>query len=530
MNHSKLSEVTYNQESTFVSAVENTTYKPTKRIWLMILVASLSILLALGVHIYILGPMIDKEDQDKNLFFLFKLIFYVANSVYILFLVDIAFDIFSEAVTKSGSKFTEIIVQTKRSQIIASIFFFIIYFFMKTYEDILLKKTIVNALNEDPNSPKITTISGKEAVEALPIVVDFDFKVFLMENFVHITLGVSLVMFLYLIKTIVLEGIDYMMYWCSYFQKLIQTNKDVQTLNLVNSVTQKTITLRSPDWISYVFKVLSPEGTPLNRDTLEYFFSAAETDEILALFDKQNTGSIDEKTFIDTWLSVAYEKKKIKNVVEYKNVLLKKLDYLFSFIFIPIMLFTFMTILGKTEYFTTYGSIVVGFILPLSFIFAGVIGDLFKSIVFVFFVRPFEVGDKIEMMDKIYIVDEIGLLYSTFLNNSLNVTMSNIEIMNKNIVNYRRSEFYEKKYTLKFDIDVYKRVVDDFRKELKNLIDEHSKLLKKKFKLENIVVKEEGKLEVDLIIYADIHSHNLMEGIDEFSIRLDKLVNEIKQK
>ncbi|EOB11191.1 hypothetical protein NBO_1471g0001 [Nosema bombycis CQ1] len=134
------------------------------------------------------------------------------------------------------------------------------------------------------------------------------------------------------------------------------------------------------------------------------------------------------------------------------------------------------------------------------------------------------------MMDKIYIVDEIGLLYSTFLNNSLNVTMSNIEIMNKNIVNYRRSEFYEKKYTLKFDIDVYKRVVDDFKKELKNLIDEHSKLLKKKFKLENIVVKEEGKLEVDLIICADIHSHNLMEGIDEFSIRLDKLVNEIKQK
>ncbi|KAF9764855.1 Mechanosensitive ion channel protein 8 [Nosema granulosis] len=498
-----------------------------KKNMILLGVGLLSALLSVIFHLFVMIPIVDKADQDKNLLFVYKIIFYAMNGTYIYCAVGLVFNYSYDKYGKKGSmSFISLFIESKGRNIKLAMFFMILYFFMSTYEDILFLKNVAIVSGEDATLNSTEPIDPTGNTKKVP----FDFKVFIIENFSHIFLGVSIVMLLLLIKAIIVEGLDYMMYWSHYFQKVIQTNKDIEVLSYVNSITGKKLSLRSDEWVRHVFRKLSPDGAPINILILESFFEPEKAEKIMKIFDQKGTGLVDEDHFVTTWLGITKDKKEIKNVIEYKNILLKKLDYVISVLFIPLMIFTFMSILGKSEHFKSYGSLVIGIILPLSFIFGSMVGDLFKSIIFVFFVRPFEVGDTIEVDNKVYKVDEIGLLFTSFTRQSLNVSISNNELMRKDIVNFRRSEIFEKKYTLELNLDAFKPQINLLRKHLSVLLEKNKKVFKKTFKLEEVKVKNNSTLEINLIVYANLHVHNLSENIDEFSVKLNQLVKTIKDE
>lgn len=90
------------------------------------------------------------------------------------------------------------------------------------------------------------------------------------------------------------------------------------------------------------------------------------------------------------------------------------------------------------------------------YIFADVIKNFLNSIIFVFFVRPFEVKDFILVEGKLYKVKDINILTSTLTSHKLNVVIPNAKMLTIPITNYRTSKAIEKFYEYTFNISDFK--------------------------------------------------------------------------
>ncbi|EQB62360.1 small-conductance mechanosensitive channel protein [Vairimorpha apis BRL 01] len=186
-----------------------------------------------------------------------------------------------------------------------------------------------------------------------------------------------------------------------------------------------------------------------------------------------------------------------------------------------------MSILGNTKHLTAIFTIITGCFFSLSFVFGPVIGDLFKSIIFIFLVKPFEVGDIIEFDGLTYVVEEPGLMYSTLKHDSLMTIVHNNKIMDKNIINYRISEFIEKNYEFRFNIYFYKNNINIIKQSIKKLLRKYSYTFEEKFFLNNIHLLDNNNIIVCIKVKAHLHSVNYEEEIDKFGIELSQLINNI---
>ncbi|GAM17962.1 hypothetical protein SAMD00019534_011370 [Acytostelium subglobosum LB1] len=81
-------------------------------------------------------------------------------------------------------------------------------------------------------------------------------------------------------------------------------------------------------------------------------------------------------------------------------------------------------------------------ILALSFAFGQTLRNIFESLILIFFVRPFEVGDKIAINEEVLFVERIGILFTSFKSTdgkAVYVPNSNMLTARK-IENHQRSE------------------------------------------------------------------------------------------
>ncbi|WUR04789.1 mechanosensitive channel of small conductance (MscS1D) [Vairimorpha necatrix] len=330
------------------------------------------------------------------------------------------------------------------------------------------------------------------------------------------------------IRLVFLEYIRYAINKKKDRKRLAQNNKDMDKIFLVNSVTGKSVIYKSEKWIRTVFRMLSPEGNPLTLETLKYFFSPEDSKSIMELFDLNLNNQISESQFRAVWLNVITTKEDmdmlIYNKADVKSKL-SKLTLFFVIIFTVISSFIFF----YTENYFSFIFTCLGFLLPMHYIFGNVPGDLFKSLVFVFITRPFDVGDLIKFDGKKYQVREIGLMYSTFKYKSLNITIPNVKISGSNIINFRLSNYIEKTYTFKYNIELFKKKRQRIREEIRNIIIKKPYTFGKHVKIQIIKLIDEKILNFVIVIYVNPNSINYKEEIDEFTLELTNIINESNQ-
>lgn len=341
---------------------------------------------------------------------------------------------------------------------------------------------------------------------------------------------ISICIFFILLRIIMGEGSNYLLHLNNYYKKLNEIEDDMNILFIINSAVsgQKDNNIySSKKYIKLVFKTISPDLKPIDMHILRNFFNSSDTVTILNKFDIKKNNKIPLEQFVNVWSNIVSLKKSIKTIVEHKDNLLHKLDIIFMIILFPFGLFLIMSILGNTKHLTAIFTIITGCFFSLSFVFGPVIGDLFKSIIFIFLVKPFEVGDIIEFDGLTYVVEEPGLMYSTLKHDSLMTMFHNNKIMDKNIINYRISEFIEKNYEFRFNIYFYKNNINIIKQSIKKLLRKYSYTFEEKFFLNNIHLLDNNNIIVCIKVKAHLHSVNYEEEIDKFGIELSQLINNI---
>lgn len=268
-------------------------------------------------------------------------------------------------------------------------------------------------------------------------------------------------------------------------------------------------------------------GLYLSPEDFENLFHSRE---MFPLFDFDKNNRVTKHEFIKRYVYLFEEREKLKRALQANAINMFKIQILITSLFVPFIIFILLAMSGQltsiTESFTIAGLVVF----PFTFAFKSVIEELFESVIFVFFIKPFDIGDIFFTGagpgSERYEVVSIGILYSDFFLDGRFITLKNTAFNKYRIFNLRKSEFITQIYKLDFDVDSFL----DREKELIEKLDDHfSDLPSSSYKLGNYTI-ERNRINVVLetkrvIPYQEIDT--IEERHDTFIIYLKELLNEI---
>lgn len=249
--------------------------------------------------------------------------------------------------------------------------------------------------------------------------------------------------------------------------------------------------------------------------------------KLFYLLDLDKNGILTKHEFILRYCYLFKEHQKLKQGLDQNKTNMFKLQILINLLFIPFIIFTLLAATGQltsiTESFTIAGLI----IFPFTFAFKSVIEDVFTSCIFVFFMKPFDIGDIFLLSAKNkYEVINIGVLYSDFLLNGKFVTLKNTYFNDKQIFNLRKSDYITKVYKLKFGTKNFLEKEVEFVKKLDIFF---NNIQSSSYKLYNYTIIKNNiliDLETSKIVpYQEIDT--LEEQDDRFIIYLNHTIKEL---
>lgn len=177
----------------------------------------------------------------------------------------------------------------------------------------------------------------------------------------------------------------------------------------------------------------------------------AEAEECFAVLDRDGNGDVSLEEMILTISEFGRTRKSINKSMHDVDQAIHVLDNLLLTVACIIMVLVFISFL--TSGFGTVIAAGATSLLSLSFVFATTAQEVLGSCIFLFVKHPFDVGDRVEINDKPFIVEKISLLFTVFRNViDHRVTQVPNIVLNTNwIDNYTRSNAMREQLTLTVD-------------------------------------------------------------------------------
>lgn len=155
----------------------------------------------------------------------------------------------------------------------------------------------------------------------------------------------------------------------------------------------------------YLFWNIKPyfDRNYIIKEDLEHFLSAKKAARAFEMLDVDHDGKVTLHNTRDAVIQVYQERKNLAATLKDTKTVIGRLEYLIMvtvhlcFIFFYLLIFR----VNVNKVWLTVSSVLLG----LSFIFGNSIRNVFESVVFLFVVHPFDVGDALLITDPAYTAD-----------------------------------------------------------------------------------------------------------------------------
>lgn len=202
-----------------------------------------------------------------------------------------------------------------------------------------------------------------------------------------------------------------------------------------------------------VFKnVAKPGARYIEEEDLLRFLKIEEVNTIFPLFEGAiETGKISKSAFRN-WVVHAYiERKALAHSLNDTKTAVQQLHKLASAVVIVIIIVISLLVLGVAT--TKVLFVITSQLLLVGFMFQNTCKTIFESIIFVFVMHPFDVGDRCVIDGVHMFVEEMNILSTVFLRfDNEKIYYPNSVLLTKPISNFRRSP--DMSDTVDFTIDV----------------------------------------------------------------------------
>ncbi|KAI7955560.1 hypothetical protein MJO29_006959 [Puccinia striiformis f. sp. tritici] len=213
-------------------------------------------------------------------------------------------------------------------------------------------------------------------------------------------------------------------------------------------------------------------GGVITRNEFEpYFKTASDAAMAFKLFDKDGNGDIDRKEMRNAVVRIYRERRALAIGLKDMSSAVSKLDAVLISIACVLTIFICFFIFnskGTSSQLVPMATIILGF----SFIFGNAAKNLFESMLFIFSIHPYDVGDMVSI-DEIYMfVMEFGLFSTTFqrVDGQVVVAPNSLLISKKHIINIRRSGAMWETTQVMVGFDTPLEILHEFRARLRQYV------------------------------------------------------------
>ncbi|KAK2983418.1 hypothetical protein RJ640_016025 [Escallonia rubra] len=275
-----------------------------------------------------------------------------------------------------------------------------------------------------------------------------------------------------------------------------------------------------------VFKnVAKPSAKYIEEEDLLRFLKSEEVYTIFPLFEGAiETGRITKSSFRN-WVVHAYiERKSLAYSLNDTKTAVHQLHRLASASVIVIIIVVSLLVLGLAT--TKVIFLVTSQLLLVGFMFQNTCKTMFESIIFVFAMHPFDVGDRCVIDGVQMIVEEMNILTTVFLRYDMEkIYYPNSVLLTKPISNFRRSPDMGDAVDFTIDVSTSAEDVNALKKAIQTYIEGKPKYWNPKH---SVLVKDIENMDKMKMVLCVLHTMN-HQNYGEKAARRSELVFELKK-
>lgn len=228
----------------------------------------------------------------------------------------------------------------------------------------------------------------------------------------------------------------------------------------------------------------------------------AEAEETFACLDLDGNGDISMDEMVLRIQQFGRDRASIANSMHDVDQAINVLDNLLCAVVFVVVIFIFVAWLNSN--FTTTLATTGTALLSLSFVFAATAQEVLGSCIFLFVKHPYDVGDRVDISDKQYVVERISLLYTVFrcVANHKKTQVPNIVLNTIWIDNVSRSKAMREQLSVFISFDTTLDDIELLREEMTKLVmdKDNSRDFSSEIDIELLGIAEMNKMELKVEI------------------------------
>ncbi|KAK9748081.1 hypothetical protein RND81_02G034300 [Saponaria officinalis] len=303
------------------------------------------------------------------------------------------------------------------------------------------------------------------------------------------------------------------MNWDYIFDHALQ-NLELSALKGIRNISTDEDASKVASFIfGNVINNISPKSECITNEHLSRFLAEDKINLVLDLFSAQESQSIDRNAFSDWVIKVYQDRKKLLQALNDNKMATKQLNVL-----LRAMLVIMGTIAWLLWIDVLTTTLLAAFLTSLAggvFIFGESFKSTFQSIMFVFVIHPFDIGDKCIIENTSMVVEQMYILTTVFLNaNNEKTYYPNYVLSTKVISNISRSSLLSS--SVQFLIDIKTSV-----EKIVALKD----IIKNNFESSNLVVEgsDDAQNNIKMTIQYS-YKNNVQENNEETRNRRSEVI------
>ncbi|KAL3739129.1 hypothetical protein ACJRO7_020517 [Eucalyptus globulus] len=275
-----------------------------------------------------------------------------------------------------------------------------------------------------------------------------------------------------------------------------------------------------------IFKnVANPGAKYIEEEDLLRFLKREEVHTIFPLFEgAMETGRITKSSF-GNWVVHAYfERKALAHSLNDTKTAVRQLHKLASAIVVVIIIVVSLLVMGLATSKVIF--VVTSQLLLVGFMFQNTCKTVFESIIFVFVMHPFDVGDRCVIDGIQMIVEEMNILSTVFLRYDMEkIYYPNSVLLTKPISNFRRSPDMSDAIDFTIDMSTSIDTINALKKAIQLYIESKPKHWNPKHSVLVKEIENMNKMKMSLRVQHTMNHQNYGEG----SSRKSELILELKK-
>ncbi|XP_018489880.1 mechanosensitive ion channel protein 7 [Raphanus sativus] len=217
-------------------------------------------------------------------------------------------------------------------------------------------------------------------------------------------------------------------------EQALQNTSEDETIRQIRSEKEAKAAARK------IFKNVAQRGTKhIYLEDLMRFLRADEAIKTMSLFEGALVTKKITKSALKNWLVNAFrERRALALTLNDTKTAVNKLHHMINFLTAIVIVILWLVVLeiatSKSLLFLTSQVVL------LAFMFGNSLKTVFESIIFLFIIHPYDVGDRLVIDTVEMVVEEMNILTTVFLRaDNLKIVYPNILLWQKAIHNYNRS-------------------------------------------------------------------------------------------